>query len=568
MGLMKIIESVHYFQYTSHRGVRLFMKHLYQVMIVERQSQMVHVYKNMLPWEEYGFQIASVTDNEDKALAYYGEYKHHLVFTAVDLKSGNGISLLRKIKHLGTATNIIVISAHEDYDTVRDAFTAGADDYLLKSRLRYSSLATVLQQVKQRLDRKVVENEAIDDWETRLEKLLGLLRDQQKVNTKAIYELLQRPELSLLQQSYRMFYVRMDNVRIFNRNMKQYDKPSWMSTEEFINMFQNKLALRDEIQAKLKHIITNAFHDVPLFHIIFTKKHSALIIVPPFEKDILCERAIQLIRRIYEILTYEFSITISSLGTGVDSFLPLYKQAMEYHEHKFYDGDGCLEEVDVIKEYHHLHEFEAKDYERIVQHMELRQYDMLVPIGKHAISFMREHYIEPVEVKQYFCLMITKIEEMAKRKVFSQNYPFEILRQGIQECESIMYLDLEFEKILKTLIDWMKEYTIGKYAHSVALMMQYIQEHLQRKITLAMIAQEIGRSEIHASRIFKKETGQSIIAYVNEHKMQKAEELLHNHALKIKDVARMIGIEDQLYFNKMFKKQYHMSPRDYRKQLS
>lgn len=543
------------------------MKHLYQVMIVERQSQMVHVYKNMLPWEEYGFQIASITDNEDRALAYYGEYKHHLVFTSVDLKSGNGISLLRKIKHLATATNIIVISTHEDYDTVRDAFTSGADDYLLKSRLRYSSLAHVLQQVKQTLDMKRKESESADDWETRLEKFLGLLRDQQKVDTKAVYELLHQAELALLQGSYRMLYVRMDNVRIFNRNMKQYDKPSWMSTEEFINMFQNKLVLRDEIQAKLKYIMKQAFQDIPAMCIIFTKKHSALLVVPPFEKDILRERAIQLIRKIYEVLSYEFSITISSLCEGVDSFLPMYEQVMEYHKHKFYDGDGCLEEVDVKKEYHHIDAFEIDDHERIMQYLELQQYDELVPLGRHTITFMKEHYIEPDEVKQYICLMITKIEEMAKRKVFSQTYPFEILRQGIQECESIMYLNLEFEKILKTLIDWMKEYTIRKYEHSVSLMVRFIQEHLHHKITLQMIAQTIGLSEIHASRIFKKETGQSVIAYVNEMKMQKAEELLHDHALKIKEVSRMIGIEDQLYFNKIFKKYYHMSPRDYRKQL-
>lgn len=333
-------------------------------------------------------------------------------------------------------------------------------------------------------------------------------------------------------------------------------------------MFQNKLVLRDEIQAKLKYIMKQEFLDMPQMRIIFTKKHSALLIVPPMEKDMLRERAIQLIFHIYQVLTYEFSITISSLREGVDAFLPLYEQVMEYHKHKFYDGDGCLEEADVIKEYHHLQGLHLDADERIIDHLEHQHYEALVPIGKAVIAFMKEHYIEPDEVKLYICLIINKMEEMVKRKAPSQDYPFEILRQGIQECESIMYLDLEFEKILKTLIDWIQAHTIGKYEHSVSQMISFIQAHLHRKITLQMIAQEIGRSEIHASRIFKKEIGQSVIAYVNEMKMQKAEALLHDRTLKIKDVACMVGIEDQLYFNKIFRKYYHMSPRDYRKQCS
>lgn len=544
------------------------MKNLYQVLIVERQSQMIHIYKNMLPWEEYGFQIASVTDNEDKALAYFGEYKHKLIFTSIDLKLGNGISLIRQIKHLDTLTKIVVISSHEDYDTVRDAFTSGADDYILKSRLRYSALASILQEVKQALEIGKSIQEQDNDWDTRLEKLLGLIRDQQKVDTQAVYELLQHKELYLLQGSYRLLYVRMDNVRIFNRNMKQYDKPSWMSAEEFITMFQNKLLLRDEIQAKLKHIIEQEYKDIPAIRLIFTKKHSGLLVVPPLEKDILRERALRLIRKIYELLTYDFSITISSIGEGIPSFLPLYTQVMEYHKHKFYDGDGCLEEADVIKEYHHLNHHSLLDHERIVHNLDVQRYDELVPIGKHAITYMREHYIDPDEVKAYFCLIITRIEELVKHKSLIHKYPYDVLRQGIQECESIMYLDLEFEKILKTLADWMKEHDVSKYKSKVSTMIAYIEDHLYLKISLRMIADAVGLSVIHAGRIFKRETGKSLIEYVNESKMKKSAELLKDNTLRIKDITLMVGIHDQLYFNKVFHKYYHMSPRDYRKRLT
>jgi AraC-like DNA-binding protein len=47
--------------------------------------------------------------------------------------------------------------------------------------------------------------------------------------------------------------------------------------------------------------------------------------------------------------------------------------------------------------------------------------------------------------------------------------------------------------------------------------------------------------------------------------MKKAMELLNDTDMLIRDVSIAVGIEDQLYFNKVFKKFYHMSPSDVRK---
>ena len=86
------------------------MSALYRVLLVEKQQQMIHVYKNMIPWEESGFQIASVADSESDALALYGEYKYDVIFTALDLQGGNGVSLIKKLRHLGPECIVVVIS--------------------------------------------------------------------------------------------------------------------------------------------------------------------------------------------------------------------------------------------------------------------------------------------------------------------------------------------------------------------------------------------------------------------------------------------------------------------------
>ena len=65
--------------------------------------------------------------------------------------------------------------------------------------------------------------------------------------------------------------------------------------------------------------------------------------------------------------------------------------------------------------------------------------------------------------------------------------------------------------------------------------------------------------------MFKNETGKNLIYFINEKKMRKAMELLEDPNMTIKKVANMVGINDQFYFNKVFKKFYHVSPSEYRK---
>lgn len=542
------------------------MNGYYQVLIVEKQAQMVHIYKNMLPWLDYGFQIASVTDNEDKALAYYGEYKYELVLTAIDLKVGNGISLIRQIRHLNPQCHIVVVSANEDYDTVREAFKAGCNDYLLKSRIRYSSLAEVLKDAKLNLNTVHVGIKD-NDYAEKLENLLGLIRDEQKVDTSAIFDILKNNDFPILQNRYYIVYFRMDNVRIFNRSMKEYDKPTWMSDDTFIISFQNKLALRDEMQIKLKEIIVHDFKDVGCMRVVFTKKHSGLIMLPIMDIEEVEKRSYDLIRQINQVLTYEFSITISSQKLGLDDFLSAYDEVLQYHQHKFYDGDCCVECVSENKKFFELDVNKISYHDQIVSLLDVQLYDTVLDIKKDAICYMKDNMIEPKLVRSYFCMIITKIEEMIKGKDITEEFTFEELRQGIQEAESIMYLDLELEKILKTLMDWLKDNHVSRYKKQVTQIINYINEHMDKKITLDMVASTLNLSEMHTSRIFKKEIGMSIIEYINQAKMKKASELLKDETLKIKEVAQLIGIHDQLYFNKVFKKYYQVCPREYRKKL-
>ena len=118
---------------------------MYSVMIADKRKSMIQVYRNMIPWEKYGFEITSVTSQEQQAISYYGEYKHDLVIVDIELAKGNGLSLIHKLKTLHHDCMIVVISNKSDYASIRQAFRYGVLDYQLKSDIKFNDMIVILQ---------------------------------------------------------------------------------------------------------------------------------------------------------------------------------------------------------------------------------------------------------------------------------------------------------------------------------------------------------------------------------------------------------------------------------------
>jgi len=96
---------------------------------------------------------------------------------------------------------------------------------------------------------------------------------------------------------------------------------------------------------------------------------------------------------------------------------------------------------------------------------------------------------------------------------------------------------------------------------------QYIIEHSASDISLERIAEVVHLSPYYISKMFKEEVGVNYIDFLTNCRMEKAKQLLANHALSLKEITYEIGYNDPNYFSKVFKKMVGAAPSDYRKQL-
>ncbi len=93
----------------------------------------------------------------------------------------------------------------------------------------------------------------------------------------------------------------------------------------------------------------------------------------------------------------------------------------------------------------------------------------------------------------------------------------------------------------------------------------YINEHYYQEISLAYLSDTFAISKYHLCRCFKKYTGNTINEYITQLRIEQAKELLRTTSLSAYQIGAIVGIEDENYFYRLFKKHVGISPHKYRK---
>lgn len=94
---------------------------------------------------------------------------------------------------------------------------------------------------------------------------------------------------------------------------------------------------------------------------------------------------------------------------------------------------------------------------------------------------------------------------------------------------------------------------------------QHLDAHYTEPISLDRLAGEFYISKYYLAREFKKAFGITIIQYLLTKKITNAKELLRYSNSSIEDIARLCGIDDPSYFNKVFKKMEGCTASEYRR---
>lgn len=92
----------------------------------------------------------------------------------------------------------------------------------------------------------------------------------------------------------------------------------------------------------------------------------------------------------------------------------------------------------------------------------------------------------------------------------------------------------------------------------------YMKENIENHIRMQEVVKYVGYSTTQFTTLFKRQTGYSPLSFFNRLKVEHACHLLRTTDMKINTICYKVGIEDSLYFSRLFSKVMGMSPTKYR----
>lgn len=92
----------------------------------------------------------------------------------------------------------------------------------------------------------------------------------------------------------------------------------------------------------------------------------------------------------------------------------------------------------------------------------------------------------------------------------------------------------------------------------------YMEKHCTKPIGINDAANALQVSQSHLSRAFYQQTGEKPVVYLTKLRLKKAIKLLTATALKIEDISEKCGFASSNYFDKVFKKYMHVTPKQFR----
>ena len=95
--------------------------------------------------------------------------------------------------------------------------------------------------------------------------------------------------------------------------------------------------------------------------------------------------------------------------------------------------------------------------------------------------------------------------------------------------------------------------------------MDYLCLHAAETVSLPQLADVCGLSVSRLAHLFRKQTGQTLMQYLERQKLERARQLLELTARPAQTIAAELGFESAFYFSARFKRHTGFSPRDYRK---
>ncbi len=533
---------------------------MYKLLIVDDEPLVQVGIKSMLNWNDFDIEVCGTAANGEMALNIIEEKMPDIVITDIKMPILSGLDLVKACKErFGKLPAFIILTSYEDFQLAKQAVSYQVIDYLVKLELN----ADILKESIKKAISFVDENKTItNDENSFLMTSSALLQERffvKLVNNLFVNEKefeLQKNELSL------SFSEIGSCVGYFKINTTNADN---MSNSQLLNLYSSTIQMFKQLIVKYLDCYIISL-DIRHFMIIFNVSSTD----ETFTKN-------EIFRAIENTRTMLKNYYNTEIYSGIGRIVPT---ALELST-SYYDARQVLAKATADKPCFFYDELISSDQTKNVFNMSIFNNDIrtayeemdsdkLDTIFKTITDLFMTyptHYVQAMDAAGSILYLTISLLPNGENVVCDIFKDFEDNYRSLYKLNSTE----QIVSWLWTLCNGLKGFFNNQKKdfknHIVTNVKAYINENVDKKLSLNEVAASFGISPTYLSILFGKYSDIGFIEYVNYAKINSAKEMLKNTNYKVYEIADKLGFESAFYFSKVFKRVEGCSPREYLSKL-
>lgn len=523
-----------------------------KVILVDDEMYFRKGLRNLINWEDCGFQVVGESANGEDALKMVHEVNPDLIITDIRMPVLDGIGLIKQaIEIEGVQTKFIIISGHSDFIYAQQALRYGVHDFVLKP-IDQDEIEQTLRSLSKTINEQKNLHEQRLEEQTKIvfnHLLLGNAAD----NDHSV-DLL---NLLSVGNPHEFFYLLIE--------VNGMPGESALNNEEIVQQIKMTLAavIRDVCGSHERIWIQKAAQGA--VGVMITSNHLAR-----FQMSI--KKFMTWVKKeLSNRLSVDFTFYV---GEAVPS-LTLLKQSADGVEkakqHKYSNNEnGIIIFEDIVDQPISFAEPDETIYQSLVEHIEEESTPQIIHsleiLFQTLVSKKLSHTAFLASINSFVHSVLKIIRKMGGEPTSLQSYRMIYTLHNYNfTLPQLKELIINFIIECKDEISKLRKQSANGEAHKIK---QYIDLHYHENISLKTIAAKFFMNPVYLGQLFKKTYGIYFKDYLLQVRINEAKKMLRQSEKRIYEIAECVGFNNTDYFVTIFGKLENITPSEYRNKLN
>lgn len=533
-------------------------ENMLKVFLAEDEFIIREGIKNNIDWQAHGYEFCGEASDGELAFPLIQKTRPDILITDIKMPFVDGLALSRLVKKELPETEIIILSGYEEFDYAKEAIQIGVARYLLKP-VNGETLLQEIDSVAEIILGKQKEKEIREKYQKEMEE--NSLRDQMDLfqhlvtgdcSMEELLSVAGKLDLKIMAPWYSIVLLKIQSMK------HDYEE------------YSGSIVVVDERIAKLAEPERVLIFDRALEGRAFLFKADSEDELLAYQKEYLGD--------VKEVLSSYVNLRyFGGIGTPVNRLREIpasFEDASHAFAHRYLVAESCILDSSLLmqegaaeQEDFRISAVNPEQIDRAKMQEFLRTGDLDEVIyfvdeffGKLDGGAMKSRiFRQYITMDAYFSIVdFLKGLGLQKDEIEAPDQDSSILQDEKSAMDYIV-------RIMEKALVLREKKASSRYEDVVSEVIHYIEDnYAQEELSLNLLASHVNFSPNHLSMIFSQQTGQTLIRYLTDYRMNRAKELLRCSSKKSSVISMEVGYKDPHYFSYLFKKTQGMTPTQYR----